>query len=35
MPEAVLADYAFVVPFIPDAADDSPVRAEPTLRPQH
>ncbi|MCP9976755.1 PfkB family carbohydrate kinase [Actinomadura madurae] len=35
VPEAVLADYAFVVPFIPDAADDSPVRAEPTLRPQH
>ncbi|MEO3823896.1 carbohydrate kinase family protein [Actinomadura sp. B10D3] len=35
VPEAVLAEYAFVVPFIPDAADDSPVRAEPTLRPQH
>jgi sugar/nucleoside kinase (ribokinase family) len=34
VPESVLADYAFVVPFIPDTADDSPVRAEPTLRKQ-
>ncbi|WP_243716839.1 carbohydrate kinase family protein [Actinomadura sp. KC345] len=32
VPESVLAEYAFVIPFIPDAADDSPVRAEPTLR---
>ncbi|WP_243708312.1 carbohydrate kinase family protein [Actinomadura sp. GC306] len=32
VPESVLADYAFVVSFIPDTADDSPVRAEPTLR---
>ncbi|WP_254715293.1 carbohydrate kinase family protein [Actinomadura sp. NAK00032] len=35
VPESVLAEYAFVVPFIPDAADDSPVRAEPTLREEH
>ena len=35
LPEAVLAEYAFVVPFIPDAAGDSVVRAEPTLRGQH
>ena len=35
VPESVLAEYAFVVPFIPDAADDSPVRAEPTLRKEH
>ncbi|RKS73652.1 sugar/nucleoside kinase (ribokinase family) [Actinomadura pelletieri DSM 43383] len=35
VPESVLADYAFVIPFIPDAADDTVVvRAEPTLRPQ-
>ncbi|TDC95285.1 carbohydrate kinase family protein [Actinomadura sp. 7K507] len=32
VPESVLAEYAFVIPFIPDAADDSVVRAEPTLR---
>ncbi|WP_329520838.1 PfkB family carbohydrate kinase [Spirillospora sp. NBC_01491] len=32
VPESVLADYAFVVPFIPDAPDDTVVRAEPTLR---
>ncbi|WP_433479417.1 carbohydrate kinase family protein [Spirillospora sp. CA-142024] len=32
VPESVLADYAFVIPFIPDAADDTVVRAEPTLR---
>ncbi|WP_083980499.1 carbohydrate kinase family protein [Actinomadura chibensis] len=32
VPEAVLADYAFVVDFIPDSADDTVVRAEPTLR---
>ncbi|WP_083980367.1 carbohydrate kinase family protein [Actinomadura chibensis] len=32
VPERVLADYAFVIPFIPDAADDEVVRAEPTLR---
>ncbi|MFA1550190.1 carbohydrate kinase family protein [Actinomadura chokoriensis] len=35
LPEAVLAEYAFVIPFIPDAAGDSVVRAEPTLRKQH
>ena len=29
---AVLADYAIVIPFIPQAADDTVVRAEPTLR---
>ncbi|WP_308166293.1 carbohydrate kinase family protein [Actinomadura sp. NEAU-AAG7] len=34
VPESVLADYAFVVPFIPAAADDTVVRAEPTLRHQ-
>ncbi|GAA3935429.1 carbohydrate kinase family protein [Actinomadura viridis] len=32
VPEAVLEDYAFVIPFIPDSADDTVVRAEPTLR---
>ncbi|WP_165968970.1 carbohydrate kinase family protein [Actinomadura sp. KC06] len=35
VPDAVLADYAFVIPFIPDAADETAetvVRAEPTLR---
>lgn len=32
VPDAVLADYAFVIPFIPDAADETVVRAEPTLR---
>ncbi|MES9543779.1 PfkB family carbohydrate kinase [Actinomadura sp. NPDC000600] len=32
VPESVLADYAFVIPFIPEAADDTVVRAEPTLR---
>ncbi|WP_433323498.1 carbohydrate kinase family protein [Spirillospora sp. CA-294931] len=32
VPESILADYAFVIPFIPDAAADSAVRAEPTLR---
>ncbi|MEU4824792.1 hypothetical protein AB0H37_23225 [Actinomadura sp. NPDC023710] len=30
-PRAVLADHAFVIP-IPEAADDTVVRAEPTLR---
>ncbi|TMR02696.1 carbohydrate kinase family protein [Actinomadura soli] len=32
VPDTVLADYAFVIPFIPDAADETVVRAEPTLR---
>ncbi|WP_067803819.1 carbohydrate kinase family protein [Actinomadura formosensis] len=32
VPESVLAEYAFVVPFIPDTAGDPVVRAEPTLR---
>ncbi|MGI5169808.1 PfkB family carbohydrate kinase [Spirillospora sp. CA-253888] len=32
VPEEVLAEYAFVVPFIPEAAADTVVRAEPTLR---
>ncbi|MFG2089608.1 MULTISPECIES: carbohydrate kinase family protein [unclassified Spirillospora] len=32
IPEPVLAEYAFVVPFIPDGAGDPVVRAEPTLR---
>ncbi|WP_231332530.1 carbohydrate kinase family protein [Actinomadura graeca] len=32
VPEPVLAEYAFVVPFIPEAASDTVVRAEPTLR---
>ncbi|NDU77088.1 carbohydrate kinase family protein [Actinomadura sp. DSM 109109] len=32
VPESVLAEYAFVIPFIPEAADDTVVRAEPTLR---
>jgi len=32
VPEEILADYAFVVPFIPASADDAVVRAEPTLR---
>ncbi|GAA1555792.1 carbohydrate kinase family protein [Actinomadura kijaniata] len=32
VPESVLAEYAFVIPFIPDAAADTVVRAEPTLR---
>ncbi|MFC5751210.1 carbohydrate kinase family protein [Actinomadura rugatobispora] len=32
VPEAVLEDYAFVVPYIPDSATDTVVRAEPTLR---
>ncbi|MGC4958235.1 hypothetical protein ACLQ2P_33995 [Actinomadura citrea] len=31
-PRAVLADHAFVIPFILEAADDTVVRAEPTLR---
>jgi sugar/nucleoside kinase (ribokinase family) len=29
--DAVLADYAFVVPYIPAAADDTVARAEPTV----
>ncbi|GAA2453513.1 carbohydrate kinase family protein [Actinomadura vinacea] len=32
VPESVLEDYAFVVPYIPEAATDTVVRAEPTLR---
>jgi sugar/nucleoside kinase (ribokinase family) len=32
VPESVLRDYAFVVPYIPDAADERVTRAEPTLR---
>ncbi|GLW65113.1 carbohydrate kinase [Actinomadura rubrobrunea] len=32
VPEEVLADYAFVIPFIPESAADTAVRAEPTLR---
>ncbi len=32
VPESVLRDYAFVVPYIPDAADETVTRAEPTLR---
>ncbi|REF00870.1 carbohydrate kinase family protein [Thermomonospora umbrina] len=32
VPDEVLADYEFVVDYIPEAADDSVVRAEPTLR---
>ena len=32
VPESVLEDYAFVIPFIPESATDSVVRAEPTLR---
>jgi sugar/nucleoside kinase (ribokinase family) len=32
VPESVLEDYAFVVPYIPDSAADTVVRAEPTLR---
>jgi sugar/nucleoside kinase (ribokinase family) len=32
VPESVLRDYAFVVPFIPEAADETVTRAEPTLR---
>ncbi|WP_329090966.1 hypothetical protein OG979_39820 [Actinomadura citrea] len=31
-PRAVLADHAFAIPFIPEAADDTVVRAEPTRR---
>ncbi|WP_254716290.1 carbohydrate kinase family protein [Actinomadura sp. WMMB 499] len=32
VPESVLADYAFVVPFVPEMAESAVVRAEPTLR---
>jgi sugar/nucleoside kinase (ribokinase family) len=32
VPEEVLTDYAFVVPYIPEAAADTVARAEPTLR---
>ncbi|MFD0686232.1 carbohydrate kinase family protein, partial [Actinomadura fibrosa] len=32
VPEPVLEQYAFVVDYIPDSADDTVVRAEPTLR---
>ncbi|HEY7484255.1 MAG TPA: carbohydrate kinase family protein [Streptosporangiaceae bacterium] len=32
VPEEVLRDYAFVVPYIPKAADETVTRAEPTLR---
>ncbi|GGV21983.1 sugar kinase [Actinomadura cremea] len=32
VPESVLADYAFVIPFVPELAENTVVRAEPTLR---
>ncbi|MFD0904914.1 carbohydrate kinase family protein [Actinomadura sediminis] len=32
VPDSVLADYAFVIPFVPEMAENSVVRAEPTLR---
>jgi sugar/nucleoside kinase (ribokinase family) len=32
LPEEILRDYAFVVPYIPDAAAETVTRAEPTVR---
>lgn len=32
VPEAILRDYAFVVPYIPEASADTAARAEPTVR---
>lgn len=32
VPEDVLADYGFIVPYIPEAATDTVARAQPTLR---
>ncbi|HEU5159142.1 MAG TPA: PfkB family carbohydrate kinase [Streptosporangiaceae bacterium] len=34
VPDEVLRDYAFVIPYIPEAATDTVARAEPTLRQQ-
>jgi hypothetical protein len=34
VPEEVLRDYAFVIPFIPEPATETVTRAEPTLRHQ-
>jgi sugar/nucleoside kinase (ribokinase family) len=34
VPEEVLRDYAFVIPFIPETAPETVTRAEPTLRRQ-
>lgn len=32
VPDQILRDYAFVIPFIPEAANETVTRAEPTLR---
>ena len=35
VPESVLRDYSFVVPYIPEPADETVTRAEPTLRHEY